>query len=300
MRDQATLILGGDHAAAAWLAPYLARRGLAMAWAEAGASEREPCWGVSAQLFVALGEQVPSWPLEVCAMQIDGLARYQDGSLVGLDAWPVTLLAPADLRRELATELAQLGVPRLPALPARAPADGWLLEIAYAPCEADCQGLVCTGLLQGQSLPAGLIEVHQAGDLRLSLAALSPGQAAFSCEAEAGGESAIWDLLAQALDRSPRSLNRRPLAWRAQCRCLPRLQREDRLLRLLLPPETLLPESQWLQATAWLCAFALGRWLSTEFGALDRLGSDLEDYVAKVLVRLVSLGKSHKFLQIRS
>ncbi|PKL74683.1 MAG: hypothetical protein CVV27_19280 [Candidatus Melainabacteria bacterium HGW-Melainabacteria-1] len=279
-----------------------------MAWAESRAArEPEPgWWGIDLALFEALGETLPTWPLEWCAAQVDGLNTFQDGIQTGLRPWSAALLDLADCRRELNAELQLLSLPRMPhsALQAETARLGpdwqadWCIEISWESCQGLCQDQARSGILRGVNLPAGLLEVHAGSADRLALAGLGLGRAAYTYQLAPGAKDAFRASLAKALGASPRLL-KQPQPLRPTCCCWPRLSQQARWLRLTLPAPTLLPENLLIQSGAWLAAQAMGRWLGEELQILDQLGADLDSYLQKVAAVLPAQLKSQTFLQIR-
>lgn len=302
-----TLILAGDHPAALWLAPALARRGWQVLWADCssatGPSGAEGWWALSHRIFDWFGEPEPAWPLELCAMPLDGLARFRQGQLLELMPWPGALLDSTAWRRELEVELRALEISRADRSrlqPAQARLHdwqaAWCLEIDF--CRSCSNRGHRSGMLAA-AMPGGLLETYETDQGALSLASFGAGTVIWSYRPFDG----VFDqrgLVAQLKDVFPRL--RSPLndsgAILTGCGCLPRIALEGQSIRIVLPRPSLDPADLVSAAIGWMTAQALLRWLSEDLLRLDRLGQDLDAYLAKLIQGLASFRNSYTFLAI--
>lgn len=300
-----TLILAGDHPAALWLAPALARRGWQVLWAEDPARSRgaEGWWALSHRLFDWFGEPEPAWPLELCAMPLDGLARFRQGQLFELMPWPGAVLDLRAWRRELDVELRALELPRaersrLQPIQARLNdwSAAWCLEIDF------CKGCSDRGHRSGglaAAMPGGLLESDETEQGSLSLASFGAGTTIWSYRSANGAfeQKAVADQLKKLFPRIKSPLNDASAIWMG-CSCLPRIAVEGQSIRIVLPRPGLDPADLVLAAMGWMTAQALLRWLSEDLLRLDRLGQDLHAYLAKLIQGLASFRNSYTFLAI--
>lgn len=281
------LILGGDFPAAAWLAVALAHRGWRVAWAEQVAASG--WWGIGHALMTWLGEPLPNWPLDVCVNALDGVAWFQQNRLIDLQAWPGAVIDRAAFARVMEAERQDL--PRESRLNLAAPAArlgafsaDWCLLFDF--CPGGCDSPRLGGEFE-LTMPGGMLEVYTGASGTLALAGWEPGRTVF--EFSGRDTAALNQSLQTVLARAPRPS--------PSCACLPRLERQGRLLRLILPVAGLMPESQLRQSLGWLAAQALLRWLSEDLLILDRLGDHLEAYLAKILQGLNRVRNSYTFLE---
>lgn len=307
-----SLTLTGNHPFAAWLAVFLAHRGWPLNWLDAPIGpepnpEPDGWLGLSHMLCEPLGEPVPTWPLELCAQQLDGLclrsgSERSAASDYRLISWPAVILSNRNFWSELEPELSRL---RRTETETDLKSASWRLDVSFANCQGRCQQRGLSGILPGIHAPGGVLECWDGPDHRLALAVLGPNQTGFSyCSSYEFNlnltlelESALfWERLGLVLGLT---LNPSELSFEPVCLCPPQLAIQDRELKLTVASASMLPESLLQQGQLWLLIQTLGRWLGEELIVIDQLGTDLDSYWRKTSSALASLSKNHKYLRFR-